>query len=63
MSARGRCAECGEGHMLENARQLAAHDGPWFQHWRRQCVAAFGAILASDLDAYLEGDDRDVDDP
>lgn len=42
LSARYRCAECGEGRMLANVRALIAHDGPEFDHWRRQCMLAFG---------------------
>lgn len=47
-SARGKCEECGTGHMLANAHQLRAHDGPWFQHWRRACLAAFGVTLPAE---------------
>lgn len=41
-SARGKCPGCGDGRMIENYRQLAAHSGPHFEHWRRRCRAAFG---------------------
>ena len=44
LSARYRCVECGETNMLENHRQLIAHDGPAFEHWRRRTLAAFGVI-------------------
>jgi hypothetical protein len=47
-SARGKCVECGEGAMIENARQLAASSGPFFEHWRRRCAAAFGVTLVDD---------------
>lgn len=47
-SARGKCFDCGTGHMLANAHQLRAHDGPWFQHWRRACLAAFGVTLPAE---------------
>lgn len=33
--------------MERNAEQLAAHDGPYFDHWRIRCAAAFGVILAA----------------
>jgi hypothetical protein len=49
-SARGKCAECGEGRMIQNARELAASNGPFFEHWRRRCAAAFGVTLMDDLD-------------
>jgi hypothetical protein len=48
-SRRGKCEECGEGRMIENRRQLRAHDGPWFVHWRRAVAAAVGAILLDEL--------------
>lgn len=54
-SARGRCVDCGEGEMIENVRELKAHDGPRFQRWRRACAAAFGAVLADDPDPDEEG--------
>lgn len=45
VSARGKCAVCGEALALENFRQLAAHSGPMFDHWRRRTLAAFGVVL------------------
>lgn len=48
-SARGKCAECGDGNAVANRRQLREHAGPFFEHWRRRCAAAFGAILWDDL--------------
>lgn len=44
-SARGKCASCGETLVIENNRQLAAHDGPFFEHWRRRSLAALGVFL------------------
>lgn len=49
-SARGKCSECGDGRMLENSRQLAASTGPYFDHWRRRCAAAFGVTVIDDLE-------------
>lgn len=34
--------------MIGNHRELLAHDGPHFDHWRKRCLAAFGIV---DLDA------------
>jgi len=33
--------------MLTNHRELVAHDGPAFDHWRRRTLASFGVF---DLD-------------
>jgi hypothetical protein len=38
--------------MIHNFTQLKAHRGPWFEHWRRRCLASFGVIIP-------EPDDRD----
>jgi hypothetical protein len=48
-SARGKCPDCGIGHCVENAMQLHAHEGPWFDHWRRRGAASYGAVLLDDL--------------
>lgn len=48
MSARGRCADCGESTQLANNRQLAAHGGPFFDHWRRRSAAALGLVLVDE---------------
>jgi hypothetical protein len=37
--------ECAEERQRESTRQLVAHDGPWFDHWRNRCRAAFGVNL------------------
>lgn len=49
LSARGRCVECGEGAMLANARELAAHSGPAVLRWRRGVAAGVGALLVDDV--------------
>lgn len=28
--------------MIENYRELVAHDGPAFDHWRKRTLASFG---------------------
>lgn len=30
--------------MRTNAIQLHQHNGPFFDHWRAQCLAAFGIV-------------------
>lgn len=65
MSARGLCRDCGIGSMERNADQLERHAGPYFDHWRRRCAAAFGVFLATppepaarlDPYAFSDGDD------
>ena len=44
LSARGKCARCAETRAIENAAQLHAHGGPYFDHWRRRTLAAFGVV-------------------
>lgn len=58
LSARGKCAECGDSRMIENRAAMMQGNGPWFDHWRRRTLAAFGVGLdeaASRVDA-----DRDA---
>jgi hypothetical protein len=45
----GLCAPCGKANFVANLDQLQAHAGPYFQHHRRACVAAFGGVLVDDL--------------
>lgn len=40
-----QCPSCGETAQLDNRRQLMAHQGPYFDHWRRQLAASVGATL------------------
>jgi len=42
------CETCGDERRYANWRALIEHRGPEFQHWRRRCVAALGAVLADD---------------
>lgn len=35
--------------MIANVRSLIAHDGPEFEHWRRQCMLAFGLAIVDDI--------------
>lgn len=49
-SRRGRCADCGDGEMILNVRELKAHAGPRFQRWRRGVAAGVGAILVDETE-------------
>jgi predicted RNA-binding Zn-ribbon protein involved in translation (DUF1610 family) len=40
-----QCPECGERAQIENKRELVAHHGPHFEHWRRRIAASVGASL------------------
>lgn len=40
----GYCLFCAEERRIANNQQLIEHRGPYFDHWRRQCLAAFGGI-------------------
>jgi hypothetical protein len=41
LSVRGLHPDCAEERIRDNARQLVAHNGPYFEHWRERCRAAF----------------------
>jgi hypothetical protein len=45
LSARRKCPACGALRYVENALQLNAHSGPWFEHWRAAMAACVGAAL------------------
>jgi len=45
LSNRYKCADCGDRAILENRHQLEASSGPYFDHWRRRCLRAFGVGL------------------
>lgn len=44
LSYRGKCVDCSTRRALDNATQLRAHSGPYFEHWRMRCLAAFGVV-------------------
>ena len=44
VSARGLCPTHTHMPLEENMRQLVAHKGPHFEHWRQRCLAAFGVF-------------------
>jgi hypothetical protein len=51
LSWNGYCFECGQAKREANIRQLAAHRGPWFDHWRRRTAASVGGVLLDDVQA------------
>lgn len=50
ISVRGKCAGCGDERIVANHEQLRAHDGPFFDHWRRKMLAAFGVTVVDEPD-------------
>lgn len=44
ISAQGYCYGHGRLRLLANNEQLQASRGPFFDHWRARCRAAFGAL-------------------
>lgn len=48
-SARGKCPDCGERLLLDNVRQMVAHEGPQWQSWRRAMARSVGAELPAEL--------------
>lgn len=48
--------------MLENARELKAHTGGYFDHWRRAVVASVGGFLLSDVLELERRDEHDAPD-
>jgi hypothetical protein len=46
MSWNGLCRTCGERRMIENNRQISAHQGPYFLRQRHQTLRAWGGIPA-----------------
>ena len=48
ISARGLCPDHTRMRITDNFRDLKAHDGPWFDHWRRRSLAALGVFAPLD---------------
>jgi hypothetical protein len=44
LSARGKCAECGNARLLANHEAMLVHRGPFYEHWKRRTLAAFGVV-------------------
>lgn len=49
LSTRGKCRACATAMSDLNAIGLTTHSGPFFDHWRRRSVAAFGGVLLDDF--------------
>jgi hypothetical protein len=47
--------------MILNARELRAHSGEFFEHWRRQCLAALGVLGELELEPHPLEEDHDVE--
>ena len=45
ISATGLCPEHSKQRFEANVMQLIEHRGPFFDHWRARCLAAFGVVL------------------
>ncbi len=48
ISGAGYCLEHGIERMAVNNAQISAHQGPFFDHWRRRTLAAFGGVPLDD---------------
>jgi hypothetical protein len=48
LSKRGKCLPCATWLIEQNILGIAAHNGPFFQHWRRQMAASVGGRLLDD---------------
>jgi hypothetical protein len=48
-SARGKCADCGNGRMLANSQGLRARSGPSFEHWYEEMRLRFEHRRVDDL--------------
>jgi len=44
ISASGLCPDHSRMRAEANNRQLHEHAGPYFDHWRERCLAAFGGV-------------------
>lgn len=47
---RGYCIVCGTERHETEVREMHAHAGPYFEHWRRQMAASVGASLLDELE-------------
>lgn len=48
ISATGLCPWHSYERFVDNYSQLRAHDGPYFDHWRKRLLASFGVGLVDD---------------
>lgn len=51
MTWSGFCIDDAIKRAGDNNDQLAAHAGPFFDHWRRQMAASVGGVLLDDVGA------------
>ena len=49
LSARYKCAECGDGAALRNVRELRSHTGESLEKWRRGMARSVGAVFVDDV--------------
>ena len=49
LSKRGKCQSCAQMLVAANITGIALHRGPFFDHWRRQTLAAFGGVPVDEL--------------
>ena len=45
LTASGYHQACAERKQADYINQLIEHRGPYFDHWRKRCLAAFGVAL------------------
>jgi hypothetical protein len=45
LSLAKKCPSCGETAQIQNRRELIAHNGQYFEHWRQRIAASVGATL------------------
>lgn len=48
LSARYKCQDCIRARINANLHDLHYHRGPFFDHWRRRCLAALGVAEVRD---------------
>lgn len=53
-----RCLNCSVSYSTNQQRELAQHNGPEFDHWRRRSLAALGVFLPPVGDGEFAADER-----
>ncbi len=48
LSARYKCKDCGDGNHIAEVHQMRAHNGPYWQHWRKRMAACVGGVLVDE---------------
>lgn len=49
MTKRGLCLECAKSAVAAANVQISEHNGPIFDHWRKQMARSVGALFPEDL--------------